>query len=149
MLYWPSSLWITILSSGFLLAHPILFQRTEKKKNPLQFLQDKNLMGIQQSEILCVHSNSILTAITLLPELEKTCLPFLTRTFCGWRTPLTLCLLITSLDLSEGRRSEVEGLTGSDSLASQAQIPLDEDKPLAKETFQIPSKGRNKPCRQE
>lgn len=71
------------------------------------------------------------------------------KDICGWRTQLTLCLLITSLDLSEGRGSEVEGLTGSDSLASQAQIPLHEDKPLAKQAFQIPSQSRNKPCRQE
>lgn len=105
-------------------------------------------MVIQHSHILCVHAKSILTAVTRCLRWRKVSVISL-KDICGWRTQLTLCLLITSLDLSEGRGSEVEGLTGSDSLASQAQIPLHEDKPLAKQTFQIPSQSRNKPCRQE
>lgn len=40
-------------------------------------------------------------------------------------------LLITSLDLSGGRGSGGVGLTGSESLASQPQIPLHEDKTLS------------------
>lgn len=50
---------------------------------------------------------------------------------CGRGTQLRLPLLIAALDLSEGRGSEVGGLTGSESSASQTQIPLHEDKTLS------------------
>lgn len=49
----------------------------------------------------------------------------------GQGTQLALSLLITSLDLSQGGGSEVEGLTGSDSSAGQTLIPLHEDKTLS------------------
>lgn len=53
------------------------------------------------------------------------------KDICGLETKLTLRLLITSLDLSGGKGSEVGGLTGSDSSARQAQIPLHEDKTVS------------------
>lgn len=134
MLCWPSWFGITVLLNGFLLAHQILFQRTEKKRKTLQLLQDKNLMVIRHSHILCVHANPFLLPSPCCLSWRKLS-AISHKDICGWRTQLTLCLLITSLDLSEGRGSEVEGLTGSDSLANQAQIPLHEDKPLAKQTF--------------
>lgn len=53
------------------------------------------------------------------------------KDICGRGTQLTRHLLITSLDLSEGRGSQGEVLTSSDSSASQSQIPLHEDKTLS------------------
>lgn len=120
MLCWPSWLRIMILLNGFLLAHQILFQRTEKKgKKPYNC-----------SRIGIWWSFNILTFCVFMLNPSPCCLSWRKlsaishKDVFGWRTQLTLCLLIISLDLSEGRGSEVESLTGSNSLANQAQMPL-------------------------
>lgn len=64
-----------------------------------------------------------------LSKLEKTAFHFSQgRLWAGnsVNTPFAYHIL----DLSEGRGGEVEALTGSDSSASQTQIPLHEDKTL-------------------
>lgn len=104
MLCWPSWLRIMILLNGFLLAHQILFQRTEKRgKKPYNCFR----IGIWWSF-------NILTFRVFMLNPSPCCLSWRKlsaishKDVSGWRTQLTLCLLITSLDLSQGRGSEVK-----------------------------------------
>lgn len=86
MLYWPSSLWITIelhsvLLNGFLLAHQIFFQKPEKK-SPYDSTRMRIWWSFSIPKFCVFVPNPFLLPSPYCLNWRKL-LPFVTRTFVG------------------------------------------------------------------